>query len=182
MTSMALRPAAFSRIAMSSRRSMVVVRAADAKVAKPAGAEVAKAVKTNLSRSDLIDKVAAKTGMTKKDVGEAVMEIFGTIEDAMIEGHSFTMTGFGAFRPKHRAERSGVNPQTRNKITILARVVPTFTASKVLKNHVAGVLKKVPKPAKAEKSVKVEQAVVAAKAPAALAVKGITIKALPMRK
>ena len=47
------------------------------------------------------------------------------------------LVGFGSFETKHRAERTGRNPKTKESITIAASKVPTFKAGKAFKDAVA---------------------------------------------
>lgn len=90
-----------------------------------------------MTKADLVNKVAAKTGLTKKDAGKAVEAVFSSISEALGAGQKVSLVGFGTFVTKSRAARTGRNPQTGKKIKISARRVPSFKAGKTLKETVA---------------------------------------------
>ncbi|HEY3315146.1 MAG TPA: HU family DNA-binding protein [Bacillota bacterium] len=90
-----------------------------------------------LTKAELVDKVASKTGLTKKDAGKAVDAVFKAITDSLKGGHKVSMVGFGTFDVRKRAARMGRNPQTGKQIKIGARKVPAFKPGKNLKEAVA---------------------------------------------
>ena len=90
-----------------------------------------------MTKQEFIDAVAAKTGSSKRDAGEAVEAFLSTVEDALKAGDSVTFTGFGKFHTTHRAARMGVNPRNpTEKVQIKAATVPKFSAGSVLKKAV----------------------------------------------
>ena len=90
-----------------------------------------------MTKQEFIDAVAAKTGSSKRDAGEAVEAFLSTVEDALKAGDSVTFTGFGKFHVSHRAARMGVNPRNPSeKVQIKAANVPKFSAGSVLKKAV----------------------------------------------
>lgn len=90
----------------------------------------------NVNKDAIVDSLAAKTGLSKKDL-EAVLEGFTDLVTEQIrQGNKVTLTGFGTFRVSQRAAREGINPQTKQRITIPAMSVPKFTAGKSLKEAV----------------------------------------------
>ncbi len=89
-----------------------------------------------MNKTDLINEVAAKTGMTKKDVDKIVNAFFSSVEDALKSGDKVQLIGFGTFEVRDRQERKGRNPQTGEEITIAATKVPAFKAGKALKEAV----------------------------------------------
>jgi DNA-binding protein HU-beta len=90
-----------------------------------------------VTKQEFIDAVAAKTGSSKRDAGEAVEAFLSTVEDALKAGDSVTFTGFGKFHVSHRAARMGVNPRNPSeKVQIKAANVPKFSAGSVLKKAV----------------------------------------------
>ncbi len=91
-----------------------------------------------MTKQELIDRVATKTGLSKKDAGEAVEAVFGEITDTLSSGGEIALTGFGKFHVAERGPRQGVNPQTRERITIPGGKVPRFTAGSQLKQAVKG--------------------------------------------
>ena len=90
-----------------------------------------------MTKAELIDKVAAKTKLTKKDSDKALNAIIGAISGALAKGDKVTLVGFGSFDVRKRAARKGRNPQTGKEINIAARKVPVFKAGKALKDAVA---------------------------------------------
>ena len=90
-----------------------------------------------MSKADLINVVAAKTEIKKKDVELAVNAALDAIVEALKSGDKVQLVGFGAFEVKARAERIGRNPRTKESIDIPATRQPVFKASKALKDTVA---------------------------------------------
>lgn len=89
-----------------------------------------------MTKAELIDKVAAKTKLTKKDSGKAVDAAIAAISGALSKGDKVTLVGFGSFDVRKRAARKGRNPQTGKELNIAARKVPVFKAGKGLKDAV----------------------------------------------
>ena len=90
-----------------------------------------------MTKQEFIEAVAAKTGSSKRDAGEAVEAFLSTVEDALKAGDVVTFTGFGKFHTTHRAARMGVNPRNPSeKVQIRAATVPKFSAGSVLKKAV----------------------------------------------
>ena len=87
----------------------------------------------NLTKAEMIDAVAQKTGLNKSQAANAVDAVFETIQQTMVDGKKFTMTGFGTFQVMARQSRPGRNPQTGEKIVIPGKLVPKFKAGKNLK-------------------------------------------------
>jgi len=91
-----------------------------------------------LNKTDLVNSVAEKVEITKKDAEKAVNAVFASISEALGDGDKVQLVGFGTFEVKERAARVGRNPQTGETINISAAKVPTFKAGKLLKDSVAG--------------------------------------------
>ena len=89
-----------------------------------------------MNKSQVIDAVAQKTGMKKKDAETAVNAFLATVEEAMVAGEKVQLVGFGTFETKQRAARIGRNPATKESIEIPASRHPAFTAGKALKETV----------------------------------------------
>lgn len=89
-----------------------------------------------INKKALAEVVAAKTGMTKKAATETVELIFDEITASLSNGDKVDISGFGKFEVKERAERMGINPATKEKITVPASKVPAFKAAKALKETV----------------------------------------------
>ncbi len=89
-----------------------------------------------VNKKALAEVIAAKTGMTKKAATETVEMIFDEITSSLTNGDKVDISGFGRFEVKERAERTGINPATKEKITVPATRVPSFKAAKALKETV----------------------------------------------
>ena len=91
-----------------------------------------------MTKSEFIDQVAAKAGLSKKQAGDAVDAVLETIGSTLAGGGDVSFTGFGKFHVQSRAARTGVNPRTKEKVAIAAARVPKFTAGSSLKTAVKG--------------------------------------------
>jgi DNA-binding protein HU-beta len=92
-----------------------------------------------MNKSQLIDEIAAKTKLTKKECGIVLDAAINAVMDAVAEGERVTLVGFGSFEAKERGERVGRNPRSGESITIAATSVPTFSAGKEFKDKVKSV-------------------------------------------
>ncbi len=90
----------------------------------------------SVNKKVLAETVAEKENMTKKMAAEVVDAVFDAITNALKDGAKVDITGFGKFEVKTRAARTGINPQTKEAISIPATKVPGFKASKSLKDQV----------------------------------------------
>lgn len=90
----------------------------------------------NINKADLIDAVATKTDLSKKEVTAVIETLVDKITEEMRKGNKVTITGFGIFKTSKRAARQGRNPQTGATIKIAASTVPKFSAGKALKEAV----------------------------------------------
>jgi DNA-binding protein HU-beta len=86
-----------------------------------------------VTKADFIDKVADKSGLSKRDAGSAVDAFLDSITECLVSGEAVSFTGFGKFSPQQRKARQGVNPRTGEKVTIPAAKVPKFSAGTALK-------------------------------------------------
>ena len=92
-----------------------------------------------MTRTDMVDAIAEKLSMKKKDVAPVVDEVFSQIQGALVNGDRCIIAGFGVFKVAERAAREGHNPQNpAEKIHIPARRVVVFRPGKELKNSVKG--------------------------------------------
>ena len=89
-----------------------------------------------MNKTQLIEAVAAKADIKKKDAEAAVNAITAAIAEALKAGEKVQLVGFGTFEVKERAAREGRNPKTGEKIAIAASKNPTFTAGRALKDSV----------------------------------------------
>ncbi len=89
-----------------------------------------------MTKSEFVDQVSDRAGLSKKDAGEAVEAVLNTIEDALKRGSDVTFSGFGKFSVSQRSAREGRNPATGERIHIAASRVPKFSAGASLKKAV----------------------------------------------
>lgn len=89
-----------------------------------------------MNKTDLINKVAFETEISKKDVDAVISATLAAITNALKEGDKVQLIGFGNFEVKATAAREGRNPKTGEAIKIAAAKKPVFSASKVLKDSV----------------------------------------------
>lgn len=89
-----------------------------------------------MNKTQLIDAVAAKTGLKKKDADAAVAAVLDAVADALAAGEKVQLIGFGTFEVKKRAARTGRNPATGAAIKIPACKFPAFSAGAKLKEKV----------------------------------------------
>ncbi len=91
-----------------------------------------------MNKAQLIDVVALKTEMKKKDAEAAVDAVVSALTEALASGDKIQIFGFGGFEVKERAAREGHNPLTGEKIQIAASKHIAFSAAKALKDKVNG--------------------------------------------
>jgi len=89
-----------------------------------------------MNRKELVDAIAGKTGLTKKDAESFLNGFIETVSKELKKGGSVNLVGFGSFKVNKRAARNARNPQTGQTIKIPARSVPSFKAGKDLKSAV----------------------------------------------
>lgn len=89
-----------------------------------------------MTKADFVDKLAAKSGLTKKDSAAVVDAFVDVVTEALKKGEDVQFTGFGKFYVQQREARQGINPQTKEKIKIPATKVPKFSAGLALKSAV----------------------------------------------
>ena len=79
-----------------------------------------------MTKAELVTKVAEKSGLSKKDTEKAIAGFIDTVTETLGKGESIQLVGFGTFEVRNRAARTGINPQTKEKITIAARKTVKF--------------------------------------------------------
>ncbi|MBV8117045.1 MAG: HU family DNA-binding protein [Candidatus Eremiobacteraeota bacterium] len=89
-----------------------------------------------MTKADLIETIANRVELTKRQANQVVDAILNEIESALQKGDRVALTPFGSFVVRERKGREGRNPKTGEKITIAARKVPAFVAGKALKDAV----------------------------------------------
>lgn len=89
-----------------------------------------------MTKAELITAVAEKAGLKKVEAEKAVAGFIAAVTGALKKGDKLSLVGFGTFSTSKRAARKGQNPQTGQKITIPAAMVPKFKPGKALKDAV----------------------------------------------
>ena len=90
-----------------------------------------------MNKTELITMAAENAGLTKKDTERVINAAIDAITAALVKGEKVQISGFGTFETKDREARVGRNPHTKQAIEIPATRVPSFKASKALKDSVA---------------------------------------------
>jgi DNA-binding protein HU-beta len=130
-----------------------------------------------MNKSELIEKVAEGTGLSKVDVDSALKAILAVIVEEITKGRKVTLVGFGTFEARKRKARIGVNPQKpTERIKIPAKKTPAFSAGSEFKAAVqTGKAPGIKKPVAKKKPA-------AKKAPAAAAAKKTVAKKVVAKK
>lgn len=79
-----------------------------------------------MNKADLISAISAETGLSKADAKKAVEAFVSTVTNALQNGDKVSLIGFGTFSVAERSERTGINPSTKESITIAAKKVAKF--------------------------------------------------------
>lgn len=89
-----------------------------------------------MNKTELIESIAGKAGLAKKDAGAAMDALIETVIADVKAGNKVQIVGFGTFESRKRAARSGLNPRTKETIMIPETTVPAFKAGKAFKDAV----------------------------------------------
>jgi DNA-binding protein HU-beta len=93
----------------------------------------------HVTKQEFVERVAQKSGLGRREAGEAVDAVIEAITDALKNREEVAFTGFGKFTTQHRAARQGVNPRNPSqKVQIASAWVPKFSAGSSLKQAVRG--------------------------------------------
>lgn len=87
-----------------------------------------------MNKGELVSAIAERAGFTLKDADEAYKAFVAVVAETLKKGEDVTLAGFGTFKVKTRAARTGINPQTKQKISIPASKVPSFKFGKSFKD------------------------------------------------
>ncbi|WP_244866176.1 nucleoid-associated protein HU-beta [Photorhabdus heterorhabditis] len=91
-----------------------------------------------VNKSQLIDKIAADSNISKAAAGRVVDAFISSVTGALKDGDDVALVGFGTFAVRERSARTGRNPQTGKELKIAAARVPAFRPGKSLKDAVNG--------------------------------------------
>lgn len=89
-----------------------------------------------MNKSELIDAIAAQTGLSKAATAQTLDAAVSVIQGAVAQGDSVTLVGFGTFSRKERQARTGRNPQTGKEIKIAASAAPAFKPGATFRDQV----------------------------------------------
>ena len=81
-----------------------------------------------MNKTELIEKIAEKSGLTKVDSKKALDAALDAIKEALAADDKVALIGFGTFSVNERPAREGINPRSKEKITIAAKKVAKFKA------------------------------------------------------
>ena len=81
-----------------------------------------------MNKTELIEKIAAGAELSKVDAKKALDATVAAIKDALIAGDKVALVGFGTFSISERPAREGINPATKEEITIAAKKIAKFKA------------------------------------------------------
>lgn len=90
-----------------------------------------------MTKTDLVNIIAEKAECSKKDADKALASVISAISESLAIGEKIQLVGFGTFEVRERKAKEGINPKTKEKISIAAKKVPAFKAGKALKDAVA---------------------------------------------
>ena len=88
-----------------------------------------------MRKADLAGDVAGRASLTKAQAKSAVDAVFDIIRDALANGDTVSVTGFGTFATRSRSARTGRNPRTGESVAIAASKTPSFKAGKALRTR-----------------------------------------------
>ena len=89
-----------------------------------------------MNKAQLVAAMAENAGMTKKDAEKALAAFEDVVTTSLQKGEKIQLVGFGTFEVVNRPARTGINPQTKESITIEASNTPKFKPGKALKDAV----------------------------------------------
>ena len=89
-----------------------------------------------MNKADLISAVAAESGLSKADAKKAVEGVVSAVSNALKSGDKVSLVGFGTFSVVEKAERMGINPATKESITIKAKKAIKFKAGAELSEEI----------------------------------------------
>lgn len=90
-----------------------------------------------LTRADIVDRMHSDVGLSRAESARIVERLLGLIRDELTSGDDVKLSGFGSFVIRHKGERVGRNPRTREEVPIAPRRVVTFRPSSTLRDRIA---------------------------------------------
>jgi DNA-binding protein HU-beta len=89
-----------------------------------------------MTKADIVDRVAAGTGLTKLETEAIIEGFFKTVIESLKDGRGIEIRGFGSYRVKKKNSRQARNPKTGQQVFVPEHYVPTFKFSKEFKEMV----------------------------------------------
>ncbi len=90
-----------------------------------------------MTKAELINVIAEKGEYSKKDAEKALAAVIDSVTETLAKGEKISLVGFGTFEVRDRAEKTAINPRTKEQIKVPAKKVPAFKAGKALKDAVS---------------------------------------------
>lgn len=81
-----------------------------------------------MNKTELINAIAENAGLNKADAKKALDATISAISEALKKGDKIALVGFGTFSVNERPARTGINPRTKEQITIAAKKITKFKA------------------------------------------------------
>ena len=88
-----------------------------------------------MTKAELVDEIARKATLTRKHSEVIVDAVFSSIIEALQTGDKIELRGFGSFRVRHRASRTGRNPKTGAQVHVPPKKIPYFKPGKHLREE-----------------------------------------------
>ena len=89
-----------------------------------------------MTKADIVDRVAAGTGLTKLETEAIIEGFFNTVIEALKAGNGIEIRGFGSYKVKKKNARNARNPKTGEQVFVPEHYVPVFKFSKDFKSLV----------------------------------------------
>ena len=94
-----------------------------------------------MTKAELVSKISEKTGVEKLTTLAIVESMMNEIKDSISANESVFLRGFGTFKAKKRAEKTGRNIKKNTTIIIPAHYIPAFKPAKVFVEEVKSKVK-----------------------------------------
>ena len=91
---------------------------------------------TTVTKSDIIERIATGTGMTRVETEAVINGFISCVSEALESGEGVELRGFGTFHVKYRRSRKARNPRTNEEVPVAARYMPMFRPSRSLRSRV----------------------------------------------
>ncbi len=89
-----------------------------------------------MTKADVINQIADKTGIDKADVSASVEAFFNIVKSSMTSGQNIYIRGFGSFINKKRKKKIARNISRNTAIVIEEHYIPSFKPAKIFVNKI----------------------------------------------